>query len=119
MSDIALFSAPIEGEVVQSGMPILILGLTDDGDVLSVDEDGGFIFHGFQAVRTTWRYDWRKHDWVDLKETDATQDSPLDGGEGVSGSVPESDDIGESDPFDPEGRQTTGDPGNLDTGEAQ
>ena len=112
------FVAPIEIEVIANGMPALLLGLDEDQAIV-VLEDGTFAWLAMTAIQTNWRYDWRQHDWIDLKEQDATQDSSLDGGEGVSGSVPESDDLGEGDPFNPEGGQASGNPGDVDTGETQ
>ena len=119
MSGLALFRLPIEGENIQNSMPILILGISsgtsdDPDDVLAVDDEGRFVWVSMSRVKTNWR--WRDHSWVDVGELNATQDDALDGSPDLPGSVPDPDRIGEGDPFDSEGEQTPGDPGDLDTG---
>lgn len=120
MNPISLFNGLLEAEVVSSGMPVLMIGIQDAADtsfVLAIDENGAFTWVDLTNLRLPWRYDFGRGDWVDIKETDDTQDNSPDGGPGIPGSVPELDEFGEGDPFDQEGRQATGGVGDVDAGE--
>lgn len=117
----ALFATPIEGELIHSGMPCLIVGVNNDDHVLVVNDEGHLEIWGMNNVRINWRHNWTDHCWVDVGEVDDNdpQDDPTDGGQDLSGLVPGPDGPGAGDPLDPEGQSTPGDPGGLDTGEAR
>lgn len=121
-SPISLFTGMIEVEITSSGMPGLMLGVQEGEDAvwaLMIDEGGNFIWADITNLKTSWRYDFGRGEWVELKETDDTQDNSTDGGEGFSGSVPELDELGEGDSLDEEGRQAAGSAGYMDAGEDQ
>lgn len=119
------FWPPIEVELIDTGLPALMIGFHPQDDsnnndwVLLVFEDGTLGWKKRGVVKTNWRFDWNQGLWIDTKEIDATQDDPFDGSESVSGTVPELDEFGEGDPLDEEGRQTAGDPGDVDAGEGK
>lgn len=116
---VALFTAPVEATNNLNGLPILILGFSELGEWLVVNDEGNALMLANASVTLDWRYNWRDHTWVTVNEVlNDTQDDAPDGGQGVSGSIPDADDLGESDPLDEKGRPATSDPGDLDTGEA-
>lgn len=119
MSGPALFAAPIEAETVSGGLPVLILGITELFEAFVVTDEGRFGAEPLTNLSVNWRYNWRDHSWVETGDMNGAQDDPPDGGSDLSGSVPDTDGVGASDPLNPEGRQTTGDPGDLDTGATQ
>lgn len=133
---IALFHEPVaafrEGYNGRGSGPVLVLGI-EQGDLyaggiptgqaycsaLYADDEGKLAVCGIGELTIDYRYDWRTHTWVDVGGFDDSQeDDAADGGTEVSGRVPVADDLGAGDPVDPEGRQTTGDLGDLDPGEA-
>jgi hypothetical protein len=109
------FNPPISAEA--DGLPVLVLG-TDDRVALCVKDDGQWTFVDIFRLTANWRYDWRAHRWLDVGDTDDTQDDAPDGGQTFSGHVPNPDQLRQGDSFHSQGGQAPGDLGDLDTTEA-
>jgi len=124
---VSLFSAPVSGTA--DDLPVLILGIESGVDqngttsswfsnALCVNDEGRLKFVRMTQIQLDWRYDWRTHSWIDTGDMNGdTQDPSTDGSPGVPGLLSQSDRVGPSDPFDPEGREAPGDLGGLDTRE--
>lgn len=115
------FPGPVEAEDERSGLPVLALGVVtirgpqgvaDSFSILAVDDDGKFAVIPMDQVKVNWRYNWRDHRWDEGVQSG--EDEAPDGGPDLPGSIPEPDGVSAGDPFNEEGRSTTGDPGNVD-----
>ncbi len=88
-----------------------------------VEADGTLRAVGFSDVNIDWRYDWRNGAWVDVGPYEGsdgygTAEAPDDGGEEVSGRVPDPDRADGSDQGDREDGTSRGlDPGEASGGE--
>lgn len=113
----SMFKEPIAGffEGGERGNgPCLIMGFVGYL-ALILRDDGKFQLAEIDSVTPDIRYDWRNHQWIEVR--DIGQETPDDGGTQLSGSVPNTDRVSDSDPIDTEGGPSTGDPGNVDTRE--
>lgn len=113
----ALFRIAIRATNDVNGLPILVIGY-ENGRYLAIDDGGKTNDLDRDMVTFDWRYNFRSHEWLDLGDDDDTQSDAPDGREGVSGELPDTDELSQGDPLDAEGGQAPGDPGDLDTGEA-
>lgn len=97
----ALLSLPLSAD--KDGLPVLVLGLTDEMEGIVITDTGKFELVDLDRLTVEWRYDWSNHKWIDVGGINGTQNDGPDGGPSFSGSVPEFDRVGASDPLDPEG----------------
>lgn len=114
----APLSAWAEGDMVgvDYNGPVMLLGITPLGEWVGITDDGRMRYIPTHQITVDWRYDWKQHEWIEVNGI--TQELEDDGGADLPGSVHDADGGSGGDSFSEEGREATGDSGDLETNEA-
>lgn len=72
--------------------PVVVIGVFDDGTLMTADSDGQLNVRGFAHIKVDWRYDIANGVWVDVSPIEELdEETPDDGGEEVPGDLPDAD----------------------------